>query len=214
MRGAGQAVTGSWCEPSRTRTCLGLRPNARKNASAVPFPSQAFLTCVMVAFFVPLPHAQDIDVKVLNARNGKPITNECLNVWIGPLHGVALYAPTNNEGVAVLHIRNNEATAKDVSPSTCNARAALGPRSIPKGADTIAIAGGNYVACQEYGKPGSGEPPTPDLVGQLMPSYSIKKILESGVSAANTCGKFRAKARPGELIFYVRPLSFLERMRQ
>jgi hypothetical protein len=41
-----------------------------------------------------------------------------------------------------------------------------------------------------------------------MPSYPIKKILDSGVSAANTCGKFRAEARPGELIFYVKPLSF------
>jgi hypothetical protein len=34
---------------------------------------------------------------------------------------------------------------------------------------------------------------------------AIKKILESGVVAGNTCGKFRAEPKPGELIFFVRP---------
>jgi hypothetical protein len=47
-----------------------------------------------------------------------------------------------------------------------------------------------------------------------MPWYSIKKILESGVSTANRCGKFEAEAKPGELIFFVRPLTWWERLSQ
>ncbi len=173
-----------------------------------------FVISLLVGLFGPLLHAQEIHIRVLNARNGKPITKECLNVWIGPLHGQALYAPTNNMGVAVLHIRDNEATANDVSPRACNVNAALGPRPIPKGADTIEVAGGNYVACQEYGKIVPGEPATPNLVGELMPSYPIKKILESGVAAGNTCGKFKVEAKPGELIFFVRPPTWLEKLKR
>jgi hypothetical protein len=46
------------------------------------------------------------------------------------------------------------------------------------------------------------------------PSYPIKNILETGVVASNTCGKFKAEARPGDLIFFVRPASWWEKMRR
>jgi len=86
------------------------------------------------------------------------------------------------------------------------------------GVDAIAVMGDSYVACQEYGKISSGEQTKPDalpgVIKKVVPSYKIKKILESGVSAANTCGKFRAEAKPGELVLFVRPRGFLERLKQ
>jgi hypothetical protein len=175
--------------------------------------AQIFLSCVGAVFLAPLLQAQGIHIRALNARNGKAVRDECLNVWVGPVHGEALYAPTNHDGVAMLHISDSEVMADAVSDSACNVSAALGPRSVPKGADRLAVAGGNYVVCQEYGKIVPGDAANPNLVGELMPSYSIGKILQSGVTAANTCGKFRAEARPGELILFVRPRSFLEKLR-
>lgn len=55
--------------------------------------------------------AQEIHIRVLNAQNGKPITNECVNVSLGQWHGADLLAPANNEGVVVLHLANTEVMA-------------------------------------------------------------------------------------------------------
>jgi hypothetical protein len=35
-----------------------------------------FVISLLVSLFGPLAHAQDIRIRVLNARNGKPINNE------------------------------------------------------------------------------------------------------------------------------------------
>ena len=195
---------------------VAIVPMKRK-IGAVPT-SQALarglLIWAPVAFFAPLLHAQEIHIRVLNARNGKPITNECVNVSLGSWHGGDLIAPTNKEGVVVLHFVGNQATADAVPGRTCNGMAALGPRNIPQGTDTLTIASDEYVACQEYGKIVPGEPATPDLLKNIMPSYPIKEILRSGIAAANRCGKFRAETKPGELIFFVRPRKFFERMGQ
>ena len=190
----------------------------KKGKMRIVLPSQAsaqgFLIWVLVAFLAPVLHAQNIEIRVLNGRDGKPITKECLNVWLGPLHGAGLIAPTNKDGVVVLHFESNQVTADSAVPHACNGMAVLGPKAVPNGIDEITIAPDEYVACQEYGKIVPGEPATPNLLREIMPSYSIKKILESGVSAANRCGEFRAEAKPGELVFFVRPRSFSERMRQ
>lgn len=172
------------------------------------------LLCMAAVFFGTPFQGQEIHIRVLNARKGKPITNECLNVWVGPLHGAGLFAPTNHDGVVVLHLGNDQVTADAVSPAACNGRAVVGPKLILKDADAITITGGNYVDCQEYGKIVPGDAANPNLVRQLWPLYSIKKILESGISAPNMCGKFRAEAKPGELVIFERPATLWERLRQ
>jgi hypothetical protein len=167
--------------------------------------AQAFLVWEMLVSFAPL-HAQQINIRVLNGRNGKPVMNECLNIWTGTWQGAHLVASTNRDGVVVLHVKDNEILAE----SACSgwpARAARRPD-----ADGITVSGDRYVACQEYGKLVPGEPSANPL--KLMASYPIKRILEFGISSANTCGKFRVEAGPGELVFYVRPRSFFEKMRQ
>jgi len=74
-----------------------------------------------------LARAQDILIQVLNARNGKPITDECLNISLGKWNGAELLAPTNREGVVVLHIQDKQITANASSPNACNGTAILGP---------------------------------------------------------------------------------------
>ncbi len=166
-----------------------------------------FSLWLLIAFFGPLLQAQVIRIRVLNARNGRPITNERINVSVGRWHGADILAATNRDGVALLHLADNEFVAE----TACSGWSARAFR--PTGVDTISVAGDIYVACQEYGKILPGDAATPHLLKEIMPSYPINKILESGVSAANTCGKFRARATPGELILYVRPRSFLEKLR-
>lgn len=171
-----------------------------------------FVRALLIWIFIASPgaalRAQEIHIRVLNGRNGHPITQECLNVWIGTRYGPHMVAATDADGVVVLRLVNNELVAEN----GCRGWPARASR--PSGTDAIALAGDKYVDCQEYGKVVPGEPATADLLKDIMPSYSIKKILESGVSAANKCGKFRGEAMPGELIFFVRTRSFLERTRQ
>jgi hypothetical protein len=120
--------------------------------------------------------------------------------------------PTNKHGVVVLHLARNEVTADSVFASSCDRIAVLGPKPLPKDGDTIAITSDEYVDCQEWAKVIPGGTTKENL--NRAPSYSIKKILESGVVAGNRCRQFRADAKPGELVFFVRPLTLREKMQR
>ena len=161
---------------------------------------------VFVVFSGYLLQAQEIRIRVLNGRNGKPIRNECLNVWTGTSRGEHLVAATNQGGIAILHIvgggieTNNGCAGWPVRTS--------GETNI----DGISVSADRYVACQENAKPTSGQTPTDPL--KLMPFYPITSILQLGVSSSNQCGKIREKANPGELIFFVKPRGFWGSMRE
>jgi hypothetical protein len=133
-------------------------------------------------------------------------------VSLGTWHGGDLIAPTNKDGVVVLHLAGNDLTADSVSPSLCDRTAILGPKPLPKGGDTIAITSDEYVDCQEWAKVVPGETAKNNL--NRAPSYRIKKILESGVAAGNRCGQFRVDAKPGDLIFFVKPPTLWEKMQR
>lgn len=44
--------------------------------------------------------------------------------------------------------------------------------------------------------------------------YAISEILTSGVVAPNRCGKQKAVAKPGEFIFFVRPMTFWDKLHE
>jgi hypothetical protein len=171
------------------------------------------LACVLVFVLgrASLARSQDIHIQVVNARNGKPITDECLNISFGKWHGAELLAPTNRGGIVELHIKNRQVTADATSPHACNGQAILGPKFFTNDVESISVMGDIYVACQEYGNRVSGQPPP--LPTDVIPTYRISKIVEMGVAAANTCGKFKAEAKPGELILFVRRISFWEKLK-
>ena len=162
---------------------------------------------ILASACVSTASAQEIHIRVVNGRNGKAITNECLNISFGKWRGAELLAPTNRDGIVVLHIRGRQVTADADSAYACNRQAILGPRVFDD-LKSISVMGDIYVACQEYGKAVPGQPPS-----DRIPTYLIAKILESGVTAANTCGKFRAEAGKGELLLFARPMSFWEKMK-
>lgn len=169
---------------------------------------KAFLVSALAVSWGPLLRAQEVRILVLNGRNGRPISNECLNIWVPNFYGAHIVAGTNKQGIVMLHITDHT-FAGGVG---CAGWAVSAIR--PKNAEAITISGDKYVACQEYGKVLPQDGANRGLLKQLMPSYSISRIAHSGLSSSNTCGKFREQAKPGELIFYVRPRSFFEKMRQ
>ena len=50
--------------------------------------------------------------------------------------------------------------------------------------------------------------------GPQRPTYPVSEIVQTGVLAANTCGKLKLSAAPGELIFFVRPEHWWEGMKR
>lgn len=72
---------------------------------------------LMLALVVPTLHGQQIQLKLVDARNGKPITSECVNVWIGTERDRHLVAETGNDGIAVLKLgKGGERYVKDRWP--------------------------------------------------------------------------------------------------
>lgn len=51
---------------------------------------------------------------------------------------------------------------------------------------------------------------TPGSVGQEFP---VDEVLRTGAATANGCGKANTAVKPGEIVVYVRPLTFWEAMR-
>ena len=168
-----------------------------------PGGQQALLAVMLATLFGTVLHGQEIRIRVLDGRNGHPITSECVNVWIGPVRD-ALLLPTNKDGVAVVHIGQKQVTGDTGFPRACKRTVFGGPQPTPEHADSIKVtSGGPYVDCQ----------PPEKKVAPAWPSYSVREILESGVAAGNTCGKFTTEPRRGELIFFVRPVHWWEAIR-
>src|SRR6266566_6134459 len=92
--------------------------------------------------------AQDVHIRVLDGRNGQPITNVCLNVSIGTWHGADLLAPTNKDGLIVLHVSAGTVTA-EVPPEARCVGGFPTRATLPEGVDNITPAsGGND--CQPF----------------------------------------------------------------
>ena len=176
------------------------------------FHPQLSLIAACLVLLTSALRAQEIHIRVLNAHNGRPITNECLNLWFDGRKGT-LIAPTNRDGIIVLHIAKDQVTADPGSSRACGG-AVLGPIFLSADSDSMFVAGDMNLVCQEYRKVIPGAPIAENLPNKRAPSYSVKKILESGIAASNTCGKYRTTPRVGELIIFERPLSLWESLRR
>lgn len=164
-----------------------------------------------VASVTPSLCGQEIRVKVLNARNGRPITKECVNVFTEGTR-FAMVVPTDREGVATLYVGGfGSPPARTPGGRGCSALETSHP-IVPK-SGTIEVRGARYLFCQEYTNIVARTPATATQATEPLPSYSVARILTSGITAGNTCGKFRAQAKAGELIVFARPLSLLEKWR-
>lgn len=147
--------------------------------------------------------AQRIEIKLVNGRNGHPMADTCLNVWVGTERVNALSIPTDNDGMAVLQLteENSEINIRN-RWAPCGAEGVINP--VLKYADTIKVNTG-YVSCQ---------PRTADYSWLALRGFSTKEILESGVVTANACGKAKASPKPGEVVLFARPLTWWEKLKQ
>jgi hypothetical protein len=147
--------------------------------------------------------AQTLEIKLINGQNGRPIAKTCVNVWLGDDRKDPLAIPTDTNGVARLRLTENDPEVKtDYRWKDCGDFGVISP--VVKYKDYVKVNIG-YVVCEPHGT---------DFLWLEIKHFPTKQLLREGFVTANTCGKPIASARPGELVIFVRPLSWWEKLKQ
>jgi hypothetical protein len=140
----------------------------------------------LVATRVGLPQAaaqtQELRIRVLDGRSGRPISKEQVNVWIGNIPATSGFG--GKDGTAFL--LSTDKSGEAALPIAVNHK------------EWIEIETDYYFDCRPFRR------------NATRPTYPVKEVLQSGIVTDNTCGKFRAEPRHGELTFIVRHLHWWE----
>jgi hypothetical protein len=148
--------------------------------------------------------AQTLEIKLVDGRNGRPIVGASayVNVWVGEERKEAIAIPTDDNGVARLQLTLN--------PNEVNIPISTGHGTIVEKHPVVKYdesfrINAPYVLC------GSGEGSHSWLD---LKNFSTKEVLDQGYVSANTCGKATVSPQPGQVVLFVRPLTFWEKMKQ
>lgn len=143
--------------------------------------------------------SQEIRVRFLDGQTGHPVTYEAAQMWVGTGTRLLLASAKNKEGTATFLYTGHSIRA--VWPPNTKVRNIETEVSVALGSERIAVA--PTVAtdiCWDMG---------PSHIG---PWYPVSEILQRGAVSENRCGKATAKAEPGELILFIKPLSVWRRL--
>jgi len=175
----------------------------KRHVSFKPFFSFHCYSVVLLVFTsCPVLFAQNIQIKLLNGRSGRPIADACVNVWVGNGRKAAMGIPTDKYGFAALRLTDNADATQIQDGGMCGAMGVIDP--VAKYGDTIRVHVG-YVSCASR---------KTDFSWLAITGFPTKDLIERGIVTPNNCGKASASQRPGELTIFVRPLTFWEKLKQ
>lgn len=148
--------------------------------------------------------AQTLEIKLVDGRNGRPMvgTSAYVNVWVGRERKEAIAIPTDDKGVARLQLTLNP--SKENIPISTGHGTIVESHPVVKSDESFRV-NAPYVLCGAE----EGNRSWLDLK-----NFSTKEVLDNGYASANTCGKVTATPQPGQIILFVRPLTFWEKMKQ
>jgi len=166
-------------------------------------PSRQAVLCVLLiaASLGEGAHAQSIRIKLINGRNGHPMAGTHVNVWVGKERKWAMAIPTDKDGVASLVLTEKEGEVNVPRGDGDGPHVVISP--VVKFDDDLGI-NAPYVLC---------EPGTPDYSWLAIRHISTKQVVAQGIVTPNACGKATASQAPGEVIIFVRPLSWWEKLK-
>lgn len=148
--------------------------------------------------------AQTIEIKLVDGRNGRPMVgaSSYVNVWVGIERKEAIAIPTDGKGVARLRLTLN---SNEVNiPNSKNSGSIVLERPIVMYDESFRI-NAPYVSCASKGSSYSW---------LRSEDFSTKEILSHGYVSPNTCGKSTDSPHPGQVILFVRPLTWREKLKQ
>jgi hypothetical protein len=147
--------------------------------------------------------AQAIEIKLVNGRDGSPLGGTCVNVWIGNERKSAMAIPTDKNGIARLRVTDKDEEMNIHSRwKDCGDFGVINP--VVKYGNSLRINAG-YVLCQ---------PHIPDYSWLALRDFSMEKLIQEGIVTPNSCGKATASPKPGELVIFVRPLNWWEKLKR
>ena len=147
--------------------------------------------------------AQTLEIKLVDGRNGRPMvgTSAYVNVWVGGERKEAIAIPTDDKGVARLQLTLNP--NEENIPLSTGHGTIVEKHPVVKYDESFRI-NAPYVLCGAKGNRSWLD----------LKSFSTKEVLEHGYASGNTCGKVTATPKPGQVVLFVRPLTFMEKMKQ
>lgn len=149
--------------------------------------------------------AQTLEIALVEGRNGRPMAggSSYVNVWVGTERKEAIAIPTDGNGVARLQLTLN--TSETNIPNSSNNRGSIVvDHPVVKYSESFRI-NAPYVLC------GSGGSNYSWLESK---NFSTKEVLQHGYVSPNTCGKATVSPQPGQVILFVRPLTWWEKLGQ
>jgi len=148
--------------------------------------------------------AQTIEIKLVDGRNGHPMVGASshVNVWVGGERKEAIAIPTDEKGVARLQLTQNPSEVN--IPNSKNNGSIVVDHPVVKYDKSLRI-NTPYVLCGPRGGSYSW---------LELKNFSTKEVLDHGYASANTCGKVTLSPQPGQIVLFVRPLKFWEKMKQ
>lgn len=130
----------------------------------------------------------NITLRMLDGKTGQPMsTSESqLDFWVG-----TSLQPTQRADIGSRSVRPDKSGSAEIT---------LPAASFISVHARYGNAGSDYVNC--------------DRIKTRAPfRYSVSQILTTGVAAPNYCSKRKADAKPGEFVFFVRPMTLWEKMK-
>jgi len=176
-----------------------------QNQSSLSFGIGKFLVLLFLILYVVLLSAQELAIRLVDGRNGRPMAGAAsyVNVWVGTERKEAIGIPTDGNGVARLQLTLDPGKVNIPNPS--------------KDSGTIVVANPvveyneSFRINVPYALCGSGGS---NYSWLMLQHLSTKQILEHGYVSPNTCGKSTASPKPGQVILFVRPLTWWEKFKQ
>lgn len=148
--------------------------------------------------------AQTLEIKLVDGRSGRPMVgaSSYVNVWVGKNRKDAIAIPTDDKGVARLQFTLNPNQVN--IPDSTGHSTIVEKHLVVKYEESFRI-NVPYVLC------GSG-------VGNQswleLKNFSTKEVLDHGYASGNTCGKATVSPESGQVVLFVRPLTFWEKMKR
>lgn len=151
--------------------------------------------------------AQIVQIRLVDGRTGRPVAGACVGAWMkDPSNKMTLFIPVDKNGVARLRLTQKDGEV-DISYNPklgCGGTGAINP--VLKYDDTLRTYSTGY-------HPSCAFPESTPNARYNEIDFSTIEVIQHGVVSANTCGKATASPQPGEVLLFVRPRNFREKVR-
>ena len=168
--------------------------------------AMALFALLFLASYATALHAQTIQIKLVDGKTGRPVAGVCVAARMMKDYRKSAEIPMDKDGVARLRLTQmeNELDISYNSKLGCGGNGAINPVFKYAGSLTIGT-NGDHPSC--------AFPESMPNARYKEIDFSTKDVLEHGVVSANTCSKVTASPQPGEIILFVRPRNFREKVK-